>query len=179
MDSQQFRTITAPNYYAGATSRNVSKVETQIASPSVGLNSRYPGYAAITQDANIFTDYRPKCEKNIPYGQQFATRQWLQHNAENIIITSRERQARATGANYMNASTVPPVVAKVQCDIKSCSYYPATNLMTGNKIPTGVSRVDEAPPLFGTFEFREGKLFDRTPPTMTTRYEGGRNTPRN
>ena len=178
MDAQQFRTITAPNYYEASTSRNISKVETQISKPTVGENSRYPGYAAITEDANIFTDYRPKCEKNIPYGQQYATRQWLQHNAENIIITSRERQARATGANYMHASTIPPSVANVQCDTASCSYYPATNLMNGGKIPTGVTRADKAPPLFGTFEFREGQLFNKSPPTITKHYEGGRNTPR-
>jgi len=175
MDAQDFRLPTNPNLFP---SYNVSpkQVESQLTQPAESLNARYPGYAAMASDGNVFTDYRPQCTKNIPVGQQFATRQWLQHNAEQLIQVSRDRQAKAVGAAFLNASTIPPPVAYVKCQTDKCAYYPGQN--SSDQIPTGIEREDKAPELFGTFAF----AYRSTPPKpkqlTTTRYEGGRNSPR-
>lgn len=176
MDAQLFRLPTEPQYYKGG-SLNQGEVENQISKPAQSLNARYPGSVAIAADGNVFTDYRPKCTKNVPTGQQYATRQWLQHNAEDIIKVSRERQAKATGASYMNASTVPPPVAIAKCDIDKCGYYPS-NANSSVQIPTGIERGDIAPPLFGTFEFGYQYPTANVTAGITRLYEGGRNTPR-
>jgi hypothetical protein len=165
---------TQPNYY-NKTQNSVAP-EKQFTQAKYSRDARYPEYAAITADGSIFTDYRPKCEKNIPAGQQYATRQWFQHNAENIIKLSRERQAKATGASFASADTVPPHVAVVKCDTTKCEYYPSYS--TSSQIPTGIERADKAPPLFGTFDFAY-KSWASAPKQLTTsRFEGGRNTPR-
>lgn len=175
MDSQQFLLPTNPNLYSSS-EKNVNKaVEKQVAKRSTAANPRYPGYAAIAEDGNIFTDYRPKCEKNIPTGQQYATRQWFQHNAENIINYSREKQAREVGGGFYHAETVPSSVAVVKCDAASCSFYPGKG---SQGIPTGIERADVAPELFGTFNTGL-KMYPPSPKhPQTNRYEGGRNTPR-
>ena len=173
-DAEMFILPTQPNYYS-ETQNNISP-EKHLTQPSRALNSRYHSYAAIAADANIFTDYRPKCEKNIPTGQQYATRQWFQHNAENIIKLSRERQAKATGATFASADTVPPPVAIVKCDTAKCEYYPSNN--TSTQTPTGIERGDKAPPLFGTFDFAYKSWAEKPEQLVTTRFEGGRNTPR-
>ena len=182
MDAQQFRLKTAPNYYRTSEKNvNPSRVEQQLTQPSQSLNSRYPGSAPIAQDANVFTDYSPRCAKNIPVGEQYATRQWLQHNAEDIIKISRERQAKATGASYMNAATTPPPVAIIKCDKAKCDYFPGSSMaswINKNNIPTGIDRADQAPPLFGTFEFNMRYPPSEPNKTITHRFEGGRNTPR-
>lgn len=182
MDSQAFRLKTSPNFYAAAAqpSVNTAAVEAQSTRPAYALNARYPGYAARAEDGNVFTEYRPKCTRNVPVGQQFATRQWFQHNAENIIKMSRDRQGAAVGAEYENASTIPPSIAIVRCDTKECGYYPAESTTFGGPefIPTGVERADKAPELFGTFEFKSRAAPPKPVDLTTKRYEGGRNTPR-
>ena len=171
-DAAMFILRSHPNYYSK--SQNNVATEKQFTQPASSLNARYPGYAAITQDANIFTDYRSKCEKNIPTGQQFATRQWFQHNAESIIKLSRERQAKATGAAFASADTVPPPVAVVKCDTAKCEYYPSNNL--SSQTPTGIERADKAPPLFGTFDFAYKPSAPNSVQGVTTHFEGGRNS---
>jgi len=37
------------------------------------------------------SDYRPNCASNIPPGQQAATRQWMTHNAKEIMALARKR----------------------------------------------------------------------------------------
>ncbi len=61
-------------------------------------DNRYPAYAALMSDGRLVTDYRSKCEKNVPVGKQFATHQFLVHNAESLIAESRRRQALWNGA---------------------------------------------------------------------------------
>lgn len=171
-DAAMFILPSQPNYYSK--SQNNVATEKYFTQPTYSRNARYPGYAAITQDGSIFTDYRPKCEKNIPTGQQYATRQWFQHNAENIIKLSRERQAKATGAAFASADTVPPPVALVKCDTGKCAYYPSNN--PSSQTPTGIERADKAPPLFGTFDFAY-KAWAQDPVQGVTRhFEGGRNS---
>ena len=178
MDSQQFVNVSEPNYYRAA-KINVNQVfiEKQIGKPTYALNTRFPGYAPMAEDANIFTDYRPNCANNIPSGQQFASQQWFQHNAENIIKISRERQAKSIGANFLHADTVPPPVAIVKCGIDKCAYYPGPS-PSPNSVPTGIERDDKAPPLFGTFDF----AYKPAPPSpkqlLNRKNEGGRNSPR-
>lgn len=171
MDSQQFQRVSSPNLYPSVRPNN-RLVESQVFQQSHALNSRYSGSAAIASDAKIFTDYRPQCIKNIPTGQQYASRQWLQHNAETMIKLSRERQAKSVGAGYKHADTVPSPIAEVKCDVNKCAYYPGGQ--RNNSI--GIERMDAAPDLFGTFSFSM-QMPAQTPTNMTTtKYEGGRNS---
>jgi hypothetical protein len=177
MNAQQFRIPTSPNPFP---SYNVSpkQVESQLAQPAEQLNARYPGYAPRTSDGTLFTDYSPQCTKNTPVGQQYATRQWLQHNAEQFIQVSRDRQVKALGASFQNAATVPPPVAYVKCTTDTCEYYPGARTTTTGPIPTGIERTESAPPLFGTFEYAYRTPAPKPAHRTTTHYEGGRNTPR-
>ena len=181
MDSQQFVNVSEPNYYRAAkTNVNPAFIEKQIGNnqPKYALNARFPGYAPMASDGNVFTDYRPKCENNIPYGQQFASQQWFQHNAENIIKISRERQAKAIGANFMHADTVPPPVAIVKCGVDKCAYYPGPVKGSSSSTPTGIERDDKAPPLFGTFDFAYKPVPPSPKQLLNRKNEGGRNSPR-
>jgi len=173
MDSQQFQRVSSPNLYPVVKPNN-RFVESQIFQQAHALNSRYSGSVAIAEDANVFTDYRPKCTKNIPSGQQYASRQWLQHNAENMIKLSRERQAKSVGAGYMHAATVTQGIASVKCDVNKCAYYPGGD----HQNSVGIDRMDAAPDLFGTFSFNMQMPAQNPKNTITTRYEGGRNSVR-
>ena len=181
MDSQQFKLPTTPRVDSGRSANvnaTINRSLPHYISENRDLNPRFPGQAPQAEDANLFTDYRPKCEKNVPAGEQFATRQWLQHNAERIIQLSRDRQATQVGAQYLHANTIPPAVAYVKCDTGSCAYYPGQNpKMYVGFPPTGVERTDKAPPLFGTYEFKL-RTGAQTPKTTTQHYEGGRNSRR-
>ena len=39
-------------------------------------DNRYQDYAAVMDDGNFITDYRPACVTRAPPGQQFAVKQW-------------------------------------------------------------------------------------------------------
>jgi hypothetical protein len=136
-------------------------------------DSRFPGYAAPMSDARLVTDYRSRCEVNIPTGRQLTTRVFMQQNADAIISRSRARQAEVTGAGLTyDSRTVMPPVAYLTCSTADCGYTP--NVEEG----VGVERTDKAPILFGTFAPSYPSKGIPAHPPLTRVYEGGRNTPR-
>ena len=81
MDSKFFRKTTDPNYYA----QNIVQEPRQqpAARPSLPTaDTRFPGYASTASDGRLLTDYRPRCSQNVQAGSQYATKEWLIHNAE-------------------------------------------------------------------------------------------------
>jgi len=140
-------------------------------------DSRYPAYAALMSDARLITDYRSKCEKNVPVGQQFATHQFMVHNADALIEESRKRQAVWNGALFGLAATQPPPAVVQRCDADVCSFEQNPDIFG-----FGIERASEPlPTLFGTFE-TESTATERAKDVrrvaLTTRYEGGRNSVR-
>lgn len=140
-------------------------------------DNRYPAYAALMSDGRLVTDYRSKCERNVPVGKQFATHQFLQHNAEALIAESRKRQAVWNGAVFGMAATEPRPTLVQSCDADRCTIQP-----TGDFFGVGIERASEpVPELFGTFQVEPtGKEIakDKRRVGVTTKFEGGRNTPR-
>jgi len=182
IDNFGFRNLTYPTFTY--TPRNVSghapRNESILLDNTKTLptpDNRYPSYAAIMSDARYATDYRPKCSKNVAPGSQFAVHQWMVHNADSIIELSRQRQAEWTGAGFGLAALNPPPAAVVRCDADKCSTE-----LTGERLGLGVEReAAPVPQLFGTFELYPSvgeQLKDSRKVSLTTRYEGGRNTPR-
>jgi hypothetical protein len=134
---------------------------------------RYPGWAAPMNDGRIATDYRSHCEVNIPTGMQYASRQFMQKNADALISQARKRQAAATGAGLAwDSSTLMPPVAYVSCDTGEC------HMSEANPRGMGVERMDAAPELFGTFAQSYPSMGTPAKPSLTQREEGGRNTRR-
>jgi hypothetical protein len=176
MDSQFFRVPTQPNYYSGMPRSEAERVavktvvSTRNTQPT--MDNRFPGWAAPMADGRLITDYRPHCNQNIPAGKQFATKEWIQTNTDDIIEISRSRQAHATGAIYGNDMTVePPPESMVKCEKTECMFF-SSGLRNG----IGTERVyDKAPDLFGTFTFPRMKA--PTPHVgINQRFEGGRNS---
>lgn len=176
MDSQFFRVATQPNYYHGLSSYQAEKianrttVSTRNTQPS--MDSRFPGWAAPMEDGRLVTDYRPHCNTNIPAGKQFATKEWIQNNSDDVIAISRARYAQATGAIYAFDNTVEaPPESLVKCDKVECVFMPS-----GQRDGIGVERVyDRAPELFGTYQVPKM----RAPAAhvgYNQRFEGGRNS---
>jgi hypothetical protein len=136
-------------------------------------DNRFPGWAAPMSDGRVGTDYRPNCALNFPTGTQFASRQFLQKNAESIIQTTRKRVADSLGAGLSyDSSTVVPASMVVQCDNEKCTMSPYVER------GIGVERQENVPELFGTFSSSSPSLLRPAEPIGTTRYEGGRNTVR-
>ena len=178
MDSQFFRVATAPNYYHGLSSYQAEKlankitVSTRNTQPS--MDSRFPGWAAPMADGRLVTDYRPHCDQNIPAGKQFATKEWIQANTDDVIAISRARYAQATGANYGFDMTVEaPPESLVKCDKVECVFMPS-----GKQGGIGVERVyDRAPELFGTYQLPKMRA-PKADVGINKRFEGGRNSRR-
>lgn len=176
MDSQFFRVATHPNYYHGLSSHQAEKmanrttVSTRNTQPST--DSRFPGWAAPMEDGRLVTDYRPHCNQNIPAGQQFATKEWIQTNSEDLIAISRSRYAQATGAIYSYDMTVEaPPESLVKCDKVGCDFMPS-----GKYNGIGTERVyDRAPELFGTYTPTKMKA-PKPHIALNPRFEGGRNS---
>lgn len=176
MDSQFFRVATQPNYYHGLSSYQAEKfanrttVSTRNTQPS--MDSRFPGWAAPMADARLVTDYRPHCNQNIPAGKQFATKEWIQSNTEDVIAISRARFAQSTGAIYAFDNTVEaPPQSLVQCDKVECVFLPS-----GQKDGIGVERVyDRAPELFGTYQVPKMRA-PKANVAINQKFEGGRNS---
>ena len=125
-------------------------------------------------DGRLVTDYASHCSQNIPSRQQFATKEWMTKNAEQIIRVTRERLSQSTGSIYgLDNTVVPPPALIVSCATDDCTRT-ATDAPGG----IGMERADSAAPdLFGTWEYSDvAPTVQRTP--LTTVYEGGRNTPR-
>ena len=178
MDSKFFRVPTKPNYYESLTDAQSECIGTKTLVSTRNTvptpDARFPGWAAPMADGRLVTDYRPHCNEDVPAGAQYAVKEWIQLNTEKIIDVSRARQAKMSGAVYGNDPTVvPPPVAIIQCEPTECFMA-----YTGAPDGIGVERIyDKAPPLFGTFEFPR----ERAPPAhtaVTTRFQGGRNSPR-
>jgi hypothetical protein len=176
MDAKLFRLPTNPNFYAGNASANAFDAEqqqkrSQLASP----DSRFPGWAAPMSDGRLVTDYRNHCSFNFPTGTQFATKEWMTKNASDLIQLGRERMALQTGAMYgTDPSVVPPPAMIVKCQTNDCERVP-TNYPGG----IGLERADtDTPELFGTWTSQTLSAAPRPTVALTTRFEGGRNSPR-
>lgn len=126
-------------------------------------------------DGRLVTTYKNHCSQNIPEGRQFATKEWMTRNSEELIRVSRERLAQQTGAIYgLDSSVVPPPANIVECSRSDCTRTP-TNLVGG----FGNERApDTLPELFGTWDPRSMATQPAPNTSLTTQYEGGRNTPR-
>jgi len=126
-------------------------------------------------DGRLVTSYKNHCSQNIPEGKQFATKDWMTHNAVELIRVSRERLAYQTGAIYgLDPSVVPPPAGIVECTRSDC-VRTQTNLAGG----FGNERAPEpVPELFGTWDARTMAMQLKPNTALTTQYEGGRNTPR-
>ena len=132
-------------------------------------DNRYPGWAAPMEDGRLATDYRSQCEANMPTGTQYATRRFMQKNADSIIDLSRSRQAMAGFISYKDV----PANQYVSCDPYECRITP------GYANGVGTERIESVPELFGTFgTFSSFAAFPgKSTPKLTSNYEGGRNTP--
>jgi hypothetical protein len=170
-----FLPTTQPNFYSvrpAPAKAIIMATDNDLPAP----DSRYPIYPYQAADGRFGTDYMPHCTRNVPAGLQFGTKQWMMHNAEQIINISRQRMSDVTGAGLGRASTVPPPAFKVACGVDSCFRKEAAGL--GG---IGEERMwAAAPDLFGTFTVKPtlaGELDMRKNIALTTKFEGGRNTP--
>jgi hypothetical protein len=127
------------------------------------------------EDGRLVTSYQNHCSQNIPTGSQFATRVWMVHNADEIIKVSRDRAAQQNGAIYgLDPTVVPSLASIVSCTRSECSRT-STNIEGG----IGMARaLTDVPELFGTWDARIPTVTPKPNISVTSRYEGGRNTPR-
>jgi len=177
MDVNGFREPQSPWFFTQPPEYLVETRAKEVDTPLKGTvptpDNRYPGYAAQMDDARLITDYRPNSSKNIPAGQQFASKQWLQDNATQIISISRTRQATLAGAGRSYDSRIEaPARAYVKCDQTQCSYT------KGSADGIGIARTEPVPSLFGTFAESSAFSGTRDDAIMTTYEEGGRNSRR-
>jgi hypothetical protein len=182
-DSKGFRYQTDPNYYnySPSTADLIREANRQQIGGAKGTeparDSRYPAYAAPMSDGRLVTDYRPKCSRNITAGQQFDTKQWMVHNAMEIMDTSRRRQVEWTGGNLMQPVLAPPPADVISVDADVVNVIPS-----GLPGGIGVQRANETTPdLFGTFQYMPSsseEMHNKKRICTTSFFEGGRNTPR-
>jgi hypothetical protein len=182
IDSFGFRNLTYPTFTY--TPNNVapqkpSNENVLLSQPSFTFtpDNRYPAYSAIMSDARYNTDYRPKCTKNVAPQNQFGVKSWMVKNADEIMELSRKRQIEWTGAPFGLAALNPPPAVIQTCDADKCSIN-----NNNEYLAMGIERNSAPiPDLFGTFEFHPTTnelLKDSRKVSLTTNYEGGRNTPR-
>jgi hypothetical protein len=176
MDINGFREPQSPWFFTQPPEYLVETRVKKLEAPTKGTeptpDNRYHGWAAPMEDGRLATDYRPKCSANIATGTQFATRSWMQHNAESIMNLSQKRSAELVGAGRSYMPMEPAPAAYIKCNKDECRYTPAGD--SG----IGVKRTENVPELFGTFapSAPNSRIIDK--PLMTMYYEGGRNTPR-
>jgi len=181
MDPKLFRLPTLPNYYEPSPPpqklREAARAQT-LPAP----NSRFPGYPAPMEDARLVTDYEPRCASNIPAGQQFPTKRFMQHNGEGMMEMSRRLSAKRMGADFMfDTTVVPPLAEVVSCTRSACKRSPNYEAGVGaganpyEGAPIGTGRHEPVPELFGTYTVPYTTPF---PPKIqyTRTYEGGRNS---
>lgn len=176
MDARLFRLPTQPNFFSNANTANPFNVQQrQKYTEAPTQDIRFPGWAAPMSDGRLVTSYKNHCSQNIPEGKQFATKDWMTHNAEELIRVSRERLAYQTGAIYgLDSSVVPPPAGLVECTRSECTRTPT--LLSGG---IGNERAPEAlPELFGTWDPTTFSAPQKSNTSLTSHYEGGRNTPR-
>jgi hypothetical protein len=178
MDSKLFVLPTEPDYYTYREKPGVGKAAAYAGAFPEGQyyvgpapDARFPGWAAPLEDSRLVTDWRPHCNRNIPAGKQFATHQWIQRNADDIINLSRKRQSEAAGANRgFDNTVVPSAEIIVQCDTFQCGYY-----RTQQQNGIGTERREPVPDLFGTFNTDVEQVTQALPP-ITRKFLGGRNS---
>ena len=181
MDVNGFRDPQSPWLFANTNSHIIESRVRANESPSRDTyptpDSRFSGWAAPMSDGRIATDYRSKCSKNIPAGEQFATRGWMQRNADQLIMLSRKRQAELAGAGQSYDSRIEaPPVGYVKCDTVECGYTEAGSSAQSKGV--GIERREHVPNLFGKFAESSPYVGKSDAPTMTMIEEGGRNTVR-
>lgn len=177
MDVDGFRKPTSPFFYTQPPTYLVEVTTARVALPPAKTtlptqDSRFPGWAAPMSDGRFITDYRAHCETSIPSHQSYAVRHWMQRKGSELIATARTRQAATVGAGLPRAQTECPPQSVLLCDTQMCGRRAVD--------PAGVgeARVEPVPPLFGTYEPSATRIFASPGPALTTRFEGGRNTPR-
>lgn len=143
-------------------------VKAQVMLPT--KDTKYPNYAAPMADGRTCTDYRGNCEANIPTGMQYASRRFMQRNADELMRLARKRQAESMSGRSYDIATVMPPAAYVTCDAATCRLQPA------QKRGVGLERRERLPELFGTFAENYPASKQSTPLTQVE--EGGRNTRR-
>lgn len=177
MNDDGYRLPQSPWFFSKPSKQQVAQQARAAAVPKQTTlptqDSRYAGWAAPMDDGRLVTDYRSKCEANIPTGMQFATKSFLQTHAEEIIQMARARQVEQTGASLPYNSVVNmPAKRYVKCDTMQCYAKP------GIEKGLGTERIESVPELFGTFSPTYATSYAPSQPTTTRKYEGGRNTPR-
>ena len=177
MDSKFFRLPTKPNFVGPvqhAAPVDIREFTERQEFPAP--DSRYKGWPGPMSDARVVTDYAPHCQSHIPAGSQFPTKVWMQKHGDEILQFSRKQTGLRMGSflPYDN-SVVPPAAMKVVCKPGECMRI-VTNAPGG----IGMEREGAAcPELFGTFERdTTGAPRQGRPQYLTSRFEGGRNSPR-
>lgn len=182
MEHNRFSQNTQPNLYSNSSFGDEYLAAHKAYIPPVkgvypARDARYPARAAALEDGRLVTDYRPQCSKNVKTGQQFHTKLWLIHHANEIMDESRRRQIEWSGASLAMSNTVPPPASIVH----STPFYSEVN-STGLYDGIGVQRANaDAPDLFGTFSYEPtmAELQNNRKNIGTTQfYEGGRNSKR-
>jgi hypothetical protein len=178
MDARQFRTVTSPDLRPSVNSQKVENIGWKREAPQVVTapieDARFSGYAAPMSDGRLVTDYRTHCAYNFSpskYGE--SVRLWLQHNADAVIQVTRQRQAERNGALYVKAKTVPPAQQTTSCNEFECQHS-----YNWDRNAIGLVRHEGVPDLFGTFADATKPMPYPTGASLTTTFEGGRNTPR-
>ena len=168
-----FAPTTAPDYRINQ-KKPITDVYTNHQIPTE--DSRYPWYSAVMSDGRYVTDYRNHCSANIPTGSQLKTRQWMTQNAESIINASRLRMAERSGYADINVVSRPGDEYNVECDTYKCARR---NVAGSDTWATGDRRPIIVPELFGTYLIGPSikQKAGNANVALTSRYEGGRNTP--
>jgi hypothetical protein len=175
MDAKLFRLPTSPNYYAPLQSSPPAPIRDVRNGLLPAPDNRYEGWAGPMSDGRLVTDYTPSSSKNIPAGQQFPTKAWMQKHGTDIIEQSRKVAGEKTGSIFpFDSEVVPPAESIMTCKKSGCSRK-ATDAEGGLGMVRGNGGVPE---LFGTFHSEESShLGDMvTHLEGTTSYEGGRNS---
>jgi hypothetical protein len=178
MDSKGFRLKSEPDLVVqpsrSRTQQEVTR-ETDAQKTCAAPDNRFRAYAAPLEDGRLVTDYRQACTTRAPPGQQFATKQWIVQNTDEVIRISRERQVQDTGHALGTAPTEAPALTYQQCAPTGCEFFGS-----GHPYGIGLERTDKCPPLFGTFTFPPNPntiARDREFTALNSRVEYGRNTP--
>lgn len=169
MDSKNFRKVSNPNFYSSY--KNVNpKIPEFVLPNNIAPDNRFPKWAAMMDDGRLTTNYNNHCSQNIPTGEQYPTKHFIQNNAEDIIQKSRKTQMPFTRA--LDISVLPPPAQVLDCSKSKCKLA-----NTNDNLGIGVERLNNNTPfLFGTFMEQP---FERKSNNvqLTHYYEGGRNTP--
>jgi hypothetical protein len=178
MDRQGFRLASEPNLVPQASKQFVRQETTREFESTKTISApdaRFTAYAAPMSDGRLVTDYRDKCVTRAPPGSQYAVKNWIVHNTDEIIRLSRDRQVQMTGQSLGTAATELPPAEIQQCTPERCEI-----VSSGYNGGIGIERADKAPPLFGTFTFPptvEVKAHNQERTSLNRSIQYGRNTP--